>query len=66
VLTSEAPSEPTWIGRYNIDSHLITYTQDGNRYQELITQGFHGAVSRRAPLLTTAGDGSDVAPGQGG
>jgi hypothetical protein len=45
-------------GRYNIGSHLITYTQDGNRYQELITQGFHGAVTRHAPLLTTAGDTS--------
>jgi hypothetical protein len=45
-------------GRYNIGSHLITYTQDGNRYQELITQGFHGAVTRHAPLLTTAGDNS--------
>jgi xanthosine utilization system XapX-like protein len=45
-------------GRYNISSHLITYTQDGSRYQELITQGFHGAVTRHAPLLTTADDGS--------
>jgi hypothetical protein len=46
-------------GRYNIGSHLITYTQDGNRYQELITQGFHGTVTRHAPLWTTAEDPSE-------
>jgi hypothetical protein len=45
-------------GRYNLDSHLVTYTQDGSRYQELITQGFHGAVTRHAPLGTTGEDGS--------
>jgi hypothetical protein len=46
-------------GRYNISSHLITYTQDGTRYQELITQGFHGTVTRHAPLWTTAEDPSE-------
>jgi hypothetical protein len=45
-------------GRYNVDGHLITFTQDGSRYQELITQGFHGAVTRHAPLWTTAEDNS--------
>jgi hypothetical protein len=45
-------------GRFNLNNHLITYTQDSHRYQEVITQGFHGTVTRHAPLLTTAGDGS--------
>ena len=42
-------------GRYTIASHLITYTQDGSKYQESIPEGYHGAVARDAPLLTTAG-----------
>jgi hypothetical protein len=46
-------------GRYDISTHLITYTIDGSTYQESITQGFHGTITRDAPVLTTAGDGSD-------
>jgi hypothetical protein len=45
-------------GRYNISRHMITYTQNGSRYQQTITQGFHGTVSGHAPLVTTAEDGS--------
>jgi hypothetical protein len=45
-------------GRYNISSHVITYTQNGIQYRQSITQGFHGIVTRHAPLVTTAGDGS--------
>ena len=45
-------------GRFSLNKHVVTYTQNSNRYTEAITQGFHGFVSRHATTLPTAGDNS--------
>jgi len=45
-------------GHFNVPTHLITYTQDGTRHTESIPEGYHGSVTRDAPLLTTGPEGS--------
>jgi len=45
-------------GRYHITGNVITYSQAGARYQQTIRHGYHGLVTRHAPLLRATQDGS--------
>jgi hypothetical protein len=41
-------------GRYKITRHIVTYTQDGVRYQQSPPQGYEGVVTKNGTHLTPA------------
>jgi hypothetical protein len=45
-------------GNYHITGNVVTYSQAGTRYQQTIRHGYHGRVTRHAPLLHASQDGS--------